>query len=73
MGEIDVVYYGNWNSNSSITMDNASNWGPVRVTSGANTITYAPYPPVADSVAEDDLVWLKRRVSEIEEYSRLAA
>lgn len=73
-----VVYYGNWSaSNSTITFDNTSGWygnqvDTVRVT-GANTITYAPYPPVPDPVAEDDLAWLRRRVSEIEDFSRIAA
>ncbi len=43
--------------------------------SGA-TVYYTPpsmLPPVSEEVADDDLAWLRERVTEIEEFSRIAA
>jgi hypothetical protein len=61
--------------NSSSTMD--VNWGASSGTwEGANVVVYTPpsmLPPVPTDVAEDDLAWLRERVTEIEEFSRIAA
>jgi len=78
MGD-NITIYGNWASSSTYTVDNTSDtmwWGTdnrTRVTSPQVNVTYAPLPPVPEDEADADMRWLKRRVREMEEYSRLAA
>lgn len=70
----DVQYNFVIGSTSQTIAIPESNWG-----SGANagtTVYYTPpsmLPPVPAAVAEDDLAWLRERVTEIEEFSRIAA
>ena len=77
----NITIYGNWNTSSTYTVhgwsDNSSTvWGTdnrTRVTSPPANVTYAPFPPVPEDEADADMAWLKQRVNEIEEFSRLAA
>jgi hypothetical protein len=57
-----------------------TNWSSGGSTVGPNTTHTIRYytppdylPPIAEETADDDLVWLGRRVAEIEDYSRIAA
>lgn len=73
-----IVHYGNWSSASTYTVDNTT-WrygntsDTVYVSQPQVSVTYAPLPSVPEDEADADMRWLKRRVGEIEEFSRLAA
>lgn len=59
---------------SSGTVD--THWGSFTTWDAANVVYYTPpsmLPPIPTDVAEDDLEWLRKRVTEIEEFSRIAA
>lgn len=74
----NITVYGNWNSASTYTVDNTT-WrygntsDTIHITQSPVKVTYAPLPPIPEDEADADMRWLKKRVREIEEFSRLAA